>query len=262
MGSTRQAAVLFGVRETTARRTFITMLNAVVFIMGNHKPWPTSTAAFLATPDKSRSDLGLEPSTAVFLADAVEREIERPRAPDLQYATFSDYKQTTTLKFNAVAAGNGYMCEYSRGYPGRLRDNRIILGSGVGERLAGDKSRPVALLYDKGFTQFQHVEKHKVLVLTPRGKRRNQFDFTADGAHNKNVSVYRAPIETLFAHCRNYEAFDGTIRLSGIDLAELVAEAVRCEVNLTVCPHGWQLTTDSENFLSMSFAGFVNLLLF
>jgi hypothetical protein len=249
-GDLARLAVNFGISRSTAQRTYLTLLNAVVFIMSSHQPWPTAKAAWLATPSKTRVELMLDDGAAVFMADAVERQIEKPSDPGLQSATYSDYKGCTTLKAVAVASLNGYMCEFSRGYPGSYRDNRIMEHSKVGMRIAsGDDVRKSVLLFDKGFTQLHVVEQYSVLVLTPNGKRHEQFNFTKEASHNKSVANNRAGIEKLFGHCRTYHAFDNIIRLTEVDTAELISEAVRCETNLYAVPHDWTLTADTQSLM-------------
>jgi hypothetical protein len=128
--------------------------------------------------------------------------------------------------------------------------------SGLGTRLrSGDDRHKSVLLFDKGFTQLHVVEQHDVLVLTPFSKRRAQFDYNTETPFNRAVAVHRAPIEMLFAHCRSYIAFDELIALTGIDIAELVSEAVRCETNLFVVPHKWALTADTQSLMEKVIGG-------
>jgi hypothetical protein len=234
--------IMFGVHRTTARRTYITMLKACTFIMTHHFVWPSLDAARRATPSSTRTELLIAEDAAVFLGDATEREMESPRQPDVHCLVYSEYKSTTTLKHNGVAAGNGYLCEITRGYPGSTSDNKIHEVNDIGRRLAGDKSCSVVYLYDKGFTQLFNIEKYGVLVLTPRAKERFQLFFDDEAEQNKSVARNRVNIEIIFGNCRTYNAFSRMIDLDAIDIADLEADAVRCEVNMWPPMHEWTLT--------------------
>lgn len=236
--------VLFGVSTTTARRVYITMLKASTFILTHHLGWPSLEAARRATPVSTRAELFLGQDTVVFLGDATEREMESPRQPDIHCLVYSEYKSTTTLKHNGVAVGNGFLCELTRGYPGSTSDNKIHEVNPIGLRLAGDRSLPVVYLYDKGFTQLFNVEKYGVLVMTPRAKEKFQLYFDDDAEQNKSVAKNRVNIEVIFGNCRTYAAFSRRIDLAAIDIADLEADAVRCEVNMWPPMHDWTLTGD------------------
>ncbi len=237
------AAATFIVSARTADKVFVTMLKAVTVIMSTHQPWPSLEAAWLATPSQTRAELGLSDECAVFIADAVERQTERPSAPDMQSCLYSDYKHFTSLKQLGVALGNGLLM-LTRGYPGSISDNRLVGHCQLGPLLKNGGQRPVALLFDKGFTQFHHVEAYGVPVLTPRQKRTHQNNFDDVGPINRSVAKHRAPIEALFGICRNYRGFDKRICLKAVDLADLLGEFVRCEINMSTTPHGWQLTAE------------------
>ena len=140
------------------------MLKAFDVILSAHQPWPTLEQARRATLTATRAALGLKSDVAVFLGDATERALQNPSSPTPHCLVYSEYKGRTTIKHNAVAAGNGYLCEISRAYPGSASDNAIHEIDGIGERLAGDKSLPRAYVYDKGLTQFCSVERCGTLV--------------------------------------------------------------------------------------------------
>lgn len=246
---------LFEVDENTGQRTYVTMLNAVAFILTAHQPWPRLEQVRRATPLQGRSTLEADSSAAIFLGDCVERRMVHPTSPEMQFLTWSDYKQCHTGKQLAIADGNGFMCELTPMYGGRTRDNEIIAHSSVGERLAGGPERlllgddelvPAVLLYDKGYTQVTSVQKHGVYVLQPRSKRRGQLNFDEDAPVNKKVAKFRAPIEKLFANAANYSAFTRKISIGQVDLADLAAQVVRCLCNLTPPPQDWELTGDFD----------------
>jgi hypothetical protein len=237
---------LFAVSASTVRRTYITMLKALDAIFSAHQPWPTLEQARRATPTITRASLAIKEDVAVFLGDATERALQNPAHPVLHGLVYSEYKSRTTIKFNAVAAGNGYICEMSPGYPGSVSDNSIHEVEDVGARIAGDKSMGVVLVYDKGFTQLHHVEKHGVRVITPKTKEQGQFFFANDAEETRNVAKSRVLIEVLFRNCRTYEAFDREAALCSLDLADTEARVVRCLVNMWPRMQAWDLTGEIE----------------
>ena len=227
------------------------MLKAVSYILRHHQPWPSSTAARFATPSSTKGDLHLRSNTAVFIGDAVERKMESPASPDLQALVFSEYKGDATMKHNGVVLGNAYACEISRGYPGSTSDNRLHEVDEIGARIAGDGAFPSVYLYDKGLTHHNHIEKHGPLVMTPLFKEKGQMNFDHQDQINKKVARHRVIVEVVFGNCRLYNAFDKRIDLQRVDLSELEAQVVRCEVNMTCPPTGKDLTA----MLSVLFPG-------
>lgn len=234
----------FAVSEMTVLRTYITVLKALDVIFAAHQPWPTLEQARRATPTPARSMLGLAEDTALFMGDATERAIENPSLPALHCLIYSDYKHRTTMKHNAVAAGNGYICEMSPGYPGSTSVNALHEREDVGKRIAGDRSTDRSLnavyVYDKGLTHFYHIEKHGATVLTPPVKEHGQFNFSEDSERTRKVAKVRCPIEKLFRYCRTYKRFDREIHLASVDLADAEARVVRGLVNM------WPLMDDLD----------------
>jgi len=172
--------------------------------------------------------------------------MQDPANPILHGLVYSEYKSRTTIKFNAVAADNGYICEVSPGYAGSVSDNSIHEVEDVGARLAGDKSIGVVLVYDKGFTQLHHAEKHGVRVITPKTKEQGQFFFANDAEEMRNVAKSRVLIEVLFRNCRTYAAFDREAALCSLDLADAETRVARGLVNMWPRMQAWDLTGDVE----------------
>ena len=254
----RAMCAFFEVEDNTGQRTYVTMLNAVTFILSTHQPWPLLEDVARFTPLEARAHLQFDDATAVFLADCVERPVMHPALPELQFLLWSDYKHHHTFKHLAVAACNGYICELTPAYPGRIRDNEIIAHSAVGERLAGKPERkhlpgydpddppsiPVALLFDKGYTQVTSVQEHGPFVYTPRTKRRGQLNFEAEANISKKVAKFRAPVEVLFANAATYAAFKRSSDVGSADLADLAAQAIRCLCNLTPPAMDWAVKSN------------------
>jgi hypothetical protein len=245
-GSTASYMMHFGVGDVLVHRTYITVLKALDVIFREHQPWPSLEQARRMTPTEARIALDLKPSTALFLGDATERAVQNPSNSTLHCLLYSDYKQRTTIKYNAVAAGNGYICEMSRGYPGCTSDNALHEREDVGIRIAGDKSTPTLYVYDKGLTNHLVIEKHGTALLTPRVKDTGQFNFEQDAELTKNVAKVRSPIEKLFRYCRTYKAFDEETFLCSLDIADLEARVVRGLVNMWPRMDDHNLTADAE----------------
>lgn len=241
-GHSATLELMFGISEATARRNYITLLKACTTIMSHHLERPPLEAVCQAVPVAMRAELGLVEDTALYISDATERQTLSPRNPFLHGILYSQYKSRTTLKYNGVCLGNGFLVEFTKGYGGSTSDNKIMEVDGVGERLAMDYSYPLAILYDKGFTQFHHLERHGFMVLTPRAKEVNQLYYDHQADYNKQVARNRVFIEVAYGNCRSFDAFSKIINLDAIDIADLEAEAVRCEINLWPVMHSWTLT--------------------
>lgn len=131
--------------ETTARRTYVTMLKACETIMTHHQARPSLEAVRQAVPISMCAGLALSEHAALYISDATERETLSPRNPTLHGILYSQYKSRTTLKYNGVCLPNGFLFEFSKGYGGSTSDNTIMGVDGVGKRLAINHSHPLVI---------------------------------------------------------------------------------------------------------------------
>lgn len=134
------------------------------------------------------------------------------------------------------------ICEISTGYLGSTSDNALHAKEEVGNRIAGDGSLPTAYVYDKGLTQYHHVEKHGPPVITPPVKEQGQFNFSKVSKWTRKIAKIRCPIEKLFRYCRTYKAFDREIHLAS---ANVEARVVRGLVNMWLHMDDLDLTDDA-----------------
>lgn len=81
-------------------------------------------------------------------------------------------------------------------------------------------------------------------MLTPRAKEVHQLYFDHQADHNKRVARNRVFIEVICGNCRPFNAFSKVINLDAIDIADLEAQAVCCEVNLWPVMHDCTLTAE------------------
>lgn len=64
------------------------------------------------------------------------------------------------------------------------------------------------LLFDRGLTAVQHLNRHKIVVLTPCAKLRGQISFVdADAAASWDIASARVLVENVIRHVK----FSGTV---------------------------------------------------
>ena len=90
----KDLAYRFGMSQSTVSRILITWIN-FLYLQFQYIPfWPSKEMIVADMPESFRR---LYPSTRVIL-DATEVRVEKPGLPNLQQATFSNYKNTNTYK--------------------------------------------------------------------------------------------------------------------------------------------------------------------
>lgn len=234
MGSDAVGGVIrqcFRVSPPTVHRVFSTYLRAVVYIMSNHQTWPTEAAMRANVAAATRVAFGLEPCTIVIYGDATERECLKPaRSYGILY---SDYKSRTTLKYNCMCLDGGYAPEMSLGYAGKTSDNQLHRVDEIPNRIAlACGETPAILVYDKGLASIIEFANNGVLLLRPYAKDVGQVATSAEDSQlNRKIASRRVIIENIFSDARDYKAFGDHFSVLNVVQADLVANAVRCEIN-------------------------------
>ncbi|KNC80349.1 hypothetical protein SARC_07284 [Sphaeroforma arctica JP610] len=102
------AGAHFDIHEQTARRIYTTFCIEISHIFKARQTFPTPQQAAAYTPKRTKQALDLNDGVALFIGDCTERKIESPlcKSNDLYSASFSEYKNCTTIKHNVIACGN------------------------------------------------------------------------------------------------------------------------------------------------------------
>ena len=93
-------AMRFGVDQSTVSRTFSCYIHCMYFSMKEVDIWPSRALVQRFLPDVFKEKY---PHTRVII-DATEFPIEKPANPDVQAATWSNYKNKNTLKLHSICA--------------------------------------------------------------------------------------------------------------------------------------------------------------
>ncbi|XP_018377308.1 PREDICTED: uncharacterized protein LOC108770301 [Trachymyrmex cornetzi] len=115
-------ALMFDVSKTTIQNIVITWLNFMYCEWSEIDIWPNKDLIMYYMPSGFKQ---MYPSTRVIL-DGTEFPINAPKNPKFQQATFSTYKNKTTLKVLVSATPGGLISYISSAYAGSVSDRAIV----------------------------------------------------------------------------------------------------------------------------------------
>jgi hypothetical protein len=123
------------------------------------------------------------------IIDCLEIFVEPPTHLGRRWAFYSDYKDSTTVKFLISISPQGVINFVSLGFPGRISDPQIVERSGYLDILEpGD-----TVLADKGFKIFRALSARQCRLILPpfkyRGKDRTFEDFQ-EGEKTSNLRIH------------------------------------------------------------------------
>lgn len=139
----RDLGYRFGVSQSTVSWILITWINFIYLQLQTIPLWPSRAMINADMPDCFKS---MYPSTRVIL-DATEIRVEKPSLPQLQQATFSNYKNTNTYKALVGISPSGVITFVSKLYAGSISDKELTRSSGILDMLEPGDS----VMADHGF---------------------------------------------------------------------------------------------------------------
>lgn len=165
----------------------------------------------------------------VCIIDCTEIFIERPRNLNTRAKTWSNYKNTNTIKYLIGCAPSGAITFISEGWGGRASDKEITTKCGFLNLIEnGDQ-----VLADRGFTVSEELAcKGGVLVIPAFTKGKDQMS-AHEVDRSRSISNVRIHIERVIGRMRKWNILNTVIPITQVDLLDDVLPAVGGLVNLS-----------------------------
>ena len=186
----------FTVSQPTISRIFSTWVLCLYFTFKEIPIWPSRRLVDLHMPVEFKAKY---PSTRVII-DATEFRMEKPANPDVQAATWSNYKNTNTFKLLVGVTPNGVISFLSSLWGGRISDKEITTRSGLLDLLEPGDS----VMADRGF-DIESIMPAETDVNMPPFLRENvQFD-EKDLIRTRRIASLRIHVERAMERIKNFQ---------------------------------------------------------
>ena len=188
-------AVRFGITQATVSRIFSAYIRCLYFTFQEVSIWPSRQLIdeFMPTVFKDKY-----PHTRVVI-DATEFPIEKPANPDVQAATWSNYKGRNTFKLLVGVSPNGSVSFISPLYGGRISDKELTKRSGLLSRLEpGD-----TVMADRGFDIASQLPEGTGLNIPPFLGSRDQLE-NEEVVETRRIASVRIHVERAMERIKNF----------------------------------------------------------
>ena len=196
------------------------------FLLKNAFSWPEkeSLRKNLPTCFKKRY------KRCVGIIDCTEIFIERPLNLNARAQTWSNYKNTNTIKYLVVCAPTGAVTFISNGWGGRVSDKEITVKSGFLDWIEhGDQ-----ILADRGFTVAEEIATvGGILEIPAFTKGKNQLSKN-EVDRSRQIANVRIHIERVIGRMRKFEILNSRIKISQVNLLDEIMVCIAGLVNC--CP--------------------------
>lgn len=201
-------AVLFGVHETTACRTFYAVLCTLAEVTRDWIYKPPVSDIKLAQPLCFQENY----PECTLIIDCTEVRTETPPDVRQQHMLFSSYKGCYTLKFLVGITPNGMVVFRSKLYGGRCSDTHITLDSGFLSVLERDDM----VLADKGFPGIRAslADRGVVMVMPPFSAGSNVPFTPEDMEQTYTVASVRIHVEGVIQRIKIYDILNHRVPIS------------------------------------------------
>ena len=167
-------------------------------------------------------------SKCASIIDCTEIFIERPFDLNIRAKTWSNYKNTNTIKYLVGCAPSGAVNFLSEGWGGCVSDKEITTKSGFLNLIEnGDQ-----ILADRGFTVGEEIAYHGGILVIPsftKGRKqlsKKQVDI------DRYIARVRIHIERVIGRMRKFNLINTTILLTQVDLLDEIMLCIAGLVNI------------------------------
>jgi len=222
----RDISYRFQISQSTVTRILRAWLPELAKFMTNFLIyWPEKEALHKNLPSCFKKLY----SKCVCIIDCTEVFIERPFNLNTRAKTWSNYKNTNTIKYLVACAPSGAISYLSNGWGGRVSDKEITLKSGFLNHIEnGDQ-----VLADRGFTVAEEIAcKGGVLVIPFFTKGKNQLS-SREVDTSRSIANVRIHIERVIGRMRKFNVINTTIPILQVDLLDDIITCIGGLVNLS-----------------------------
>lgn len=186
----------FCISQSTVSRIFSTWVLCLYSTFKEISTWPSRQLIDKYMPSSFQQKY---PSTRVVI-DATEFRMEKPANPDVQAATWSNYKNTNTFKLLVGVTPNGVISFLSPLWGGRISDKQITIRSDLFDLLEpGD-----AIMADRGFDIASLMPAGTSLNIPPFLGVKTQFD-EEELVATRRIASLRIHVERAMERIKNFQ---------------------------------------------------------
>lgn len=195
----------FKISSTLVSQIFHSWLATMFKFVGKAVIWPTKEQVISSKPSR----FAMLPDLRCII-DCSEVFIETPKDPNLQNATWSNYKHHNTIKFLIGIAPNSAITFLSPMYGGRTSDKEITLDSGFLDKC---ESYDMIQAY-KGFNIREECDARLLSLHVPPGKR-GQVQMTCVAVEKtKRIANLRILVEQVIRRLKTFKILSGQLPIS------------------------------------------------
>ncbi|XP_057310316.1 uncharacterized protein LOC130648294 [Hydractinia symbiolongicarpus] len=192
----KDLAYRFGLRETVASRIYRRWIPIISRETCHLIIWPDREALRRHLPNSLKKNF----QNCTCIIDCTEIFAERPYNLNARAQTWSNYKNTCTMKYLIGITPAGAVSFLSRGYGGRISDKEITTQSGFLDKLQhGD-----CILADRGFTIAQDLATRGAYLKIPKFACGKAQMSASDVAISRKISNVRIHVERVIGRLRKF----------------------------------------------------------
>ncbi|XP_064468819.1 uncharacterized protein LOC135383151 isoform X1 [Ornithodoros turicata] len=196
-------AYRFNVHRHTVSSTFKIWIKPLAILCSHLVKFPSpSVAQSWLTKTERRKFPRLR-----CIIDCTEVKVSRPHNLDTQQVVWSNYKQTSTLKYLVCVNNAGSVAFISKAYGGRISDKSITRKSGFLD-LLNEKDQVLA---DRGFLLHDEFALRNVELITPTFTKNKQQLSALETTKSRRISSTRIIVERAIGYLKKWRILTGTV---------------------------------------------------
>lgn len=206
-----ELALMFDTSKKTVQNIVVTWINFMYREWKKIDLWPSKDFVGYYMPEAFKE---MYPSTRVIL-DGTEVPIEAPSTPHFRQATFSTYKNKTTIKSVIGMTPGGLISYVSPAYGGSASDRAIIERSDLMKKCDPSDS----IMADRGFNIQDIFAPHFIAVNIPAFKKGQPQLPGMVIQKDRELANKRVHIERIIGLAKTYKILKNTIPVYYVPLA-------------------------------------------